>query len=243
MFLLLLLFYIILAVTAISKAIPRNCHPQMLLFSATYPPQIKKMVQFLAPDPLQITKTAKELNLTNIVQFYVNVDKTQKMTIINDLYSVMTFGQTIIFCEKRITCVQLTEFLRSSGHKVGILTGGLLKEQRDTIMQEFRGGVTKILITTNVMSRGIDVSGVTLVINYDLPINIENKKVDCETYLHRIGRTGRMGKKGCAVNLIANGLDMDHLNFIKQKYGSTITQLPSDNLELMEETIKKAMKQ
>lgn len=164
------------------------------------------------------------------------------MSVINDLYSVMTFGQTIIFCERKVTCRDLANFLRDSGHTVSILTGGLTKEERDNVMGEFREGITKILITTNVLSRGIDVHGVTLVINYDLPVHIENKQIDPDSYLHRIGRTGRMGKKGCAISLISTPLDKDHIDRIQKLYGSSINELPSDNLEEMAEKIENAMK-
>lgn len=145
-------------------------------------------------------------------------ERGQKDETIDELYSYMTIGQTIIFVNSKRKAAELTKFLRGKGHATGILSSDLRKEERDLVMEEFRNNSIKVkkkqkmkvLVVTNMIARGIDVDTVTLVINYDLPIKHETKKIvkkklikkDFETYLHRVGRTGRMGKKGAAINLI-----------------------------------------
>merc|ERR1711955_159908 len=99
----------------------------------------------------------------------------------------------MIFCHTRKTAAWLVEKMTKDGHAVALLSGELTVEERLNVLDRFRDGLEKILITTNVLSRGIDIEQVTIVVNFDLPVDV-NGKADCETYLHRIGRTGRFGK-------------------------------------------------
>ena len=101
--------------------------------------------------------------------------------------------QAMIFCHTRKTVNWLVEKMTAEGHAVALLSGELTVEERLNVLDRFRDGLEKILITTNVLSRGIDIEQVTIVVNFDLPVDVSGK-ADCETYLHRIGRTGRFGK-------------------------------------------------
>jgi len=106
------------------------------------------------------------------------------------------------------------------GHAVALLSGELEIEQRINIINRFREGKEKVLITTNVMARGIDVEQVTMVVNFDLPVD-QSGRADCETYLHRIGRTGRFGKSGVAINLVDGPRSMQVLQFIESHFSKS----------------------
>jgi ATP-dependent RNA helicase DDX19/DBP5 len=111
------------------------------------------------------------------------------------------------------------------GHAVALLSGELEIEQRINIINRFREGKEKVLITTNVMARGIDVEQVTMVVNFDLPVD-QNGRADCETYLHRIGRTGRFGKSGVAINLVDGPRSMQVLQFIESHFSKSSLSNP-----------------
>ncbi len=113
-----------------------------------------------------------------------------KYNAIANIYGVVTIGQAMIFCQTRKTASWLASKMTADGHAVALLSGELSVEERIDVLDRFRDAKEKVLITTNVMSRGIDVEQVTIVVNYDLPVDV-NGRADCETYLHRIGRTGR----------------------------------------------------
>ena len=106
------------------------------------------------------------------------------------------------------------------GHQVGLLHGGLTPEQRADIIERFREAKERVLITTNVAARGIDIEQVTVVVNYDLPISVKTRKVEFETYLHRIGRAGRFGRVGLALNLISNHYEVEHIKAIEDQFGN-----------------------
>ena len=119
------------------------------------------------------------------------------------------------------------------GHAVGLLTGELEIEQRLSILNRFRDGKEKLLITTNVCARGIDVEQVTIVVNYDIPVNQFNRP-DFETYLHRIGRTGRFGKKGLAINFVDGTRSMNMVKQISEHFKKPISKLVTDDLDELE---------
>jgi len=154
-----------------------------------------------------------------------------------DLFEFLGAGQTIIFVERTQTAQALHQKLTSSKHKVGLLHGGgMATEKRDEVMDSFRKGETKILITTNVLARGIDVLQVTLVINYDLPID-QKGQPDFSTYLHRIGRSGRFGRPGIAINFVASPQSQQVLEGLVKFFGKPINPLPMDNLENLGEKL------
>ena len=123
--------------------------------------------------------------------------------------------------------------MSKDGHAVGLLTGELDIEQRLAILNRFRDGKEKVLITTNVCARGIDVEQVTIVVNYDIPIDQLNNP-DFETYLHRIGRTGRFGKKGLAINFVDGPRSMGMVKKISEHFGKPIDRLAIDDLDELE---------
>lgn len=118
-------------------------------------------------------------------------------------------------------------------NSVGVLNGDLTVEQRLAVLDRFREGLQKVLITTNVLSRGIDIEQVNIVVNFDLPVNQEGK-ADCETYLHRIGRTGRFGKHGLAINLVDSEQSMRICNDIEKHFGKKIVLLDAQNSDEIE---------
>ena len=135
---------------------------------------------------------------TGIKQFFVAVEKEEwKFDTLCDLYDTLTITQAVMFCNTRKKVDWLTEQMRASNFTVASMHGDMPQKERDAIMQEFRQGTSRVLITTDIWARGIDVQQVSLVINYDLPINREN-------YIHRIGRSGRFGRKGVGMFLICD---------------------------------------
>ena len=123
------------------------------------------------------------------------------MEFLSDIYSLLTIGQSIVFVETKKNADMVHRTLTESGYTCSVLHSNLMGEERDATMLAFRNGESNVLITTNVLARGVDVDNVCLVINYDIPIDKDGNP-DFETYLHRIGRTGRFGRKGTAINLI-----------------------------------------
>ncbi|KFM70596.1 ATP-dependent RNA helicase DDX19A, partial [Stegodyphus mimosarum] len=176
----------------IHKQLPKDC--QMMLFSATYSEEVMQFAELIVSDPIIIKLKREEESLDNIDQYYIVCrDKEEKFQALCNIYGTVTIGQAIIFCHTRKTASWLVEKMVKDGHSVALLSGELTVEQRIAILNRFREGKEKVLITTNVCARGIDVEQVTVVINFDLPVN-QHGDADCETYLHRIGRTGRFGK-------------------------------------------------
>jgi ATP-dependent RNA helicase DDX19/DBP5 len=167
-------------------------------------------------------------------QYYVMCRNLEdKYTAIANIYGVVSIGQAMIFCHTRKTASWLTERMSRDGHAVALLSGDLTVEQRITVLDRFRDGKEKVLITTNVLARGIDVEQVTIVVNFDLPVDMR-RNADCETYLHRIGRTGRFGKAGIAINLVDGPETMALLQQIEDHFGNKINQLDAKNVDEIE---------
>ncbi|XP_043561234.1 ATP-dependent RNA helicase DDX19A-like [Chiloscyllium plagiosum] len=127
------------------------------------------------------------------------------------LPGAITIAQAMIFCHTRKTAGWLAAELSKEGHQVALLSGEMMAEQRAAVIQRFLDGKEKVLVTTNVCARGIYVEQVSVVINFDLPVDKDGNP-DCETYLHRIGRTGRFGKRGLAINMMDSKYSMNILN-------------------------------
>ncbi|XP_012627809.1 ATP-dependent RNA helicase DDX25 isoform X2 [Microcebus murinus] len=215
----------------IQRALPTEC--QMLLFSATFEDSVWQFAERIIPDPNVIKLRKEELTLNNIRQYYVLCEnRKDKYQALCNIYGGITIGQAIIFCQTRRNAKWLTVEMMQDGHQVSLLSGELTVEQRASIIQRFRDGKEKVLITTNVCARGIDVKQVTIVVNFDLPVN-QAQEPDYETYLHRIGRTGRFGKKGLAFNMI----EVDKLPLlmkIQDHFNSSIKQLDPEDMDEIE---------
>eukprot|EP01033_Poteriospumella_lacustris_P007990 gene7989-5750_t len=167
-------------------------------------------------------RTSEELVLDVIFQVKVNVNKVPggKLQVLKDIYDYMTMQQSIVFVERREGANKVAQFMRDSGLSVSVLHSDLTGPERDQVMAEFRRGVTKVLITTNVLARGVDVPAVAVVVNYDLPTrrNGQRTEADPATYLHRIGRSGRFGRKGTAISFVETAEDERILQTIEQSY-------------------------
>eukprot|EP00927_Polykrikos_kofoidii_P081465 TRINITY_DN7887_c0_g2_i1.p1 TRINITY_DN7887_c0_g2~~TRINITY_DN7887_c0_g2_i1.p1 ORF type:complete len:524 (-),score=104.10 TRINITY_DN7887_c0_g2_i1:90-1541(-) len=213
---------------------------QVLLFSATWPEHVEQFARAMVPKANRITVEKEDLTLNTIMQTFIDVgsDASRKSEQLSNIYGALNIGQSIIFVNTRTGGFELAQLMQREGHSVSLICGTqksgpeqLPLEQRDQIMAEFRTGVTKVLIATDVLSRGIDVPAVTLVVNYDLPLEVyqrrSNPKADFETYLHRIGRTGRFGLRGVALNLVTSS-ERPILDSIRDHYACTFTELTGD---------------
>lgn len=219
---------------------------QVLLFSATWPEHVDKFAKSLTNHKATRIEVKKEdLTLTTITQTYIDVgDKSRKFQQLSDLYGALNVGQSIIFVNTRHAAFELAKLLKAESHTVSLICGTqktgpekIDESSRDKIMTEFRAGVTKVLIATDVLARGIDVPAVTLVVNYDLPMSYHQRgEVDMETYMHRIGRTGRFGLRGIAVNLVT-AQEAPNVDAIRNFYRCTIDKLSGD-CEEMEALLK-----
>merc|ERR1712151_804844 len=199
---------------------------QCCLFSATMPSDVLDVTGHFMRDPVRILVKRDELTLEGIKQFYIGVEKEEwKFETLTDLYETVTITQAVIFCNTRRKVDWLTEQLHSQEFTVSAMHGDMDQQQREVIMREFRSGSSRVLITTDLLARGIDVQQVSLVINYDLPTNREN-------YIHRIGRGGRFGRKGVAINFVTEG-DVRYLRDIEQFYTTEITEMPMDVADLI----------
>merc|ERR1712063_43541 len=135
-----------------------------------------------------------------------------------DLYETLTISQSLIYCNTQRRVENLAEEMMKRDFTVSVMHAGLDQDQRSLVMKEFTSGSSRVLISTDLLARGIDVQQLSLVINYDLPTSIEN-------YLHRIGRSGRFGRKGVAINFLTDG-DVRYLRDIEQFYNTEISEMP-----------------
>ena len=205
----------------VKKAMPRNC--QSLLFSATFP---KSVIDFATkmvhnPDKILIADGPEFLILDVIKQIWVDVQNYDggKIAFLSDIYELLTIGKSIVFVGTVREADDVHNALSSQGYSCSLLHGKVENNERDATMESFRNGETNVLITTNVLARGVDVDDVCLVINYDVPIDRE-RGPDYETYLHRIGRTGRFGRKGTAINLVSDQQSITTLAAIEAHFAT-----------------------
>ncbi|KAH3812401.1 eukaryotic initiation factor 4A-I-like [Dreissena polymorpha] len=199
---------------------------QVILLSATMPDEVLEVTKRFMRDPIRILVKKEELTLEGIRQFYIQVEKEEwKLDTLCDLYETLTITQAVIFCNTRRKVDWLTEKMLSRDFTVSAMHGDMDQKERDVIMREFRTGSSRVLITTDLLARGIDVQQVSLVINYDLPANREN-------YIHRIGRGGRFGRKGVAINFITRD-DERTLRDIEQFYNTQIEEMPMNVADLI----------
>ena len=202
--------------------IPTTC--KNLLFSATMPKEIVEISQKFMNNPSKILLKNEELTLEGIKQYYVYLKKSDKLEVLLQIYRGIEIAQAIIYCNRKKTVEEVTEELKKKGHMISCIHGDLKQNDRDNIMRDFRKCATRILVTTDLLARGIDVYQVSLVINYEMP---KNK----ETYIHRIGRSGRFGRKGNAINFITPD-EKELLENLQSFYDTSIEQLPTDLSEI-----------
>ena len=211
-------------VKRIFQKIPKDS--QVVLVSATIPQEMSELFNnIMKPDFLSILVKDDELTLDGIIQYYVNLDEHYKLDALIDLYKYLSIGQAIVYCNKKNKADDLKYALVENNFSVSVLHGDMIQKDREDIMKEFRSGSTRILITTDILSRGIDIQQVSLVINFDMPKYPQ-------TYIHRIGRSGRFGRKGSAINFVTKK-ERNILNFIQKMYNTEIKPLPYNVSELI----------
>ena len=195
----------------------------LALFSATLPEIVQEMAEkYLKKDRIKILIPKEEVKLEGIKQFYIDCEKPEwKNDVLADLYKYLSFGQGIIFASTKFTVEKLAKWMVDQNFTVEYIHGDMLAPERAKRMQDFRTGAVRILISTDVLARGIDVQAVSTVINYEMPSERDD-------YWHRIGRTGRYGKKGVSINLIAGADEMSKMKEIESHYSMVIPMLPED---------------
>jgi len=192
---------------------------QVVLISATMPRDVLEMTGKFMCNPVRVLVKRDELTLKGIRQFFIPVEREEwKFDTLCDLYDTLTITQSVVFCNTKRKVDWLTQKMRDANFTVSAMHGAMPQDERDAIMAEFRSGASRVLITTDVWGRGIDVQQVSLVINYDLPTNRE-------LYIHRIGRSGRFGRKGVAINMVRDE-DVGILTDIERFYSTRIDEMP-----------------
>jgi len=204
--------------------LPEDC--QIALFSATMPHEILQMTREFMKHPTKILVKAEDLTLEGIRQFYVSVDnEDQKFDVLTDIYDTISVSQGIIFVNSKQKAIQLKELLEKKNYTVGLIHGGYNQYERNDILSDFKQGKARILIATDILSRGIDIQQISLVINYDVPYKVE-------PYIHRIGRSGRFGRKGVAINFVTLD-EAQNLKKIERFYDTSIERLPMNFMDLI----------
>lgn len=199
---------------------------QVVLMSATLPASVVAMTRKFMNDPVRILVRRNELTLEGIRQFFIAVDKEEwKFDTLCDLYDTLTITQAVIFCNSKQKVDWLAEKMKEKHFTVCAMHGDMDQAKRDAVMEEFRSGCSRVLIATDLWGRGIDVQQVSLVICYDLPTNRE-------LYIHRIGRSGRFGRKGIAINFVRDE-DMSLLGDLEQFYSTRIEEMPANVGDLL----------
>jgi len=198
---------------------------QVALFTATLPNYLDSVIEKIMRDPVKIFVKAERLTLEGISQYFVAVeDDRQKYATLKDLYSYISMSQCIIYCNSVKRVAELYDAMHADGFPVCCIHSNMDKQTRESSFQEFKTGKFRVLISSNVTSRGIDIQQVSTVINFDIPKCVHN-------YIHRIGRSGRWGRKGVGINFITRR-DVSKLKEIETHYSCQINELPSsfDNL-------------
>lgn len=198
-----------------------NKNVQIALFSATLPNNIFQITNKFMRNPVKICVKAESLTLEGIKQYFIAVnDDREKYLTLKDLYQHISLSQCIIYSNSVKRVIDLYEAMKEDGFPVCCLHSNMDKSEREHVFKEFRKGSSRVLISSNVTSRGIDIQQVGVVINFDLPRDIHN-------YLHRIGRSGRWGRKGTGINFITRR-DVQKMKEIEQYYSTQIEELPAE---------------
>lgn len=225
----------------VKKLLPTSA--QLVLFSATFPTEVRAYAEKFVPNANSLELKQEELNVDGIKQLYMDCDSEKhKFEVLSELYGLLTIGSSIIFVQRKATADQLYRLMTNEGHKVSVLHSDLEHSDRDRLIDDFREGRSKVLITTNVLSRGIDIASVSMVVNYDLPVD-KSGRPDPSTYLHRIGRTGRFGRVGVSISFVHDKKSYEVLQSIQQYFGNIeMTRVPTDDWDEVEKIVKKVIK-
>jgi len=202
----------------IFSRVPEN--RQTSLFSATIDQSVMNICHRYMKKPEKILVSKDEIALTQISQYYMVVNPRNKFEILRNILDENHIERAIIFCKTRKGTSMLANRLRARGYDANPLHAGFTQAQRDIVTNSFRKGKLKLLVATDVAARGLDIQGITHIINYDIPL-------DALVYFHRIGRTARMGREGTAITLVGYG-EMTELNRIKTLTKTKIEEMESD---------------
>lgn len=212
------------AVKQVTQAMP---DAQLVCVSATFPQSVFALCCNILRDPVKIVVPVEELSLAGIAQYYVDCGSREaKIDVLLDLYGSMSTAQSVVFCNSRRSAMQLADEMDRADHTVSVIHGELSQDERDQVVAEFTQGASRVLIATDVFARGMDVQQVSLVVNVELPHDREN-------YIHRIGRCGRQGRKGVAINLIdghSRG-EIAKLQELERFYSAPIEEMPENAFE------------
>jgi translation initiation factor 4A len=194
---------------------------QIAIFSATMPESMLTLANKFMRDPVRISVKAEMLTLEGISQFYVALDDDQqKYAVLKDIFASLSVSQTIIYCNSVKRVADLYDAMLHDEFPVGCIHSSMDKDARDAAISDFRNGKTRVLISSDVTARGIDVQQVSVVVNFDVPRSVH-------TYLHRIGRSGRWGRKGVGINFITRR-DANQLREIEKYYNCEIREMPEN---------------
>jgi translation initiation factor 4A len=203
----------------IFQIMPANI--QIALFSATMPEPMMKLTEKFMRDPVSIVMKTEELNLDGIRQYYIAIpDDRAKYDTLKSIFEQLTISQTIIYANSVNRVMDLYNAMLEEGFSVCCIHSNMNKIDRNVVITGFRSGAYRVLISSNLTARGIDVQQVNTVINFDIPRSTE-------TYLHRIGRSGRWGRKGTAINFVTKH-DIQYMKAIEKHYSIDIAELPKD---------------
>jgi len=195
---------------------------QVALFSATLPSSIYNITNKFMRNPVKISVTPEKLTLEGIKQYYIALeDDKDKYDNLKKLYSFISLSQCIIYCNSVKRVSDLHDAMKEDNFPVSAIHSSMDKSERDIAFNEFRSGKARVLISSNVTARGIDIQQVSIVINFDIPRDIH-------TYIHRIGRSGRWGRKGTGINFITRR-DIQTIKEIEKYYNTQISEFPSNN--------------
>jgi translation initiation factor 4A len=194
------------------------------LFSATMPNEIVTLTNNIMTNPAKIIVKNEQLTLEGVKQYYLILKKDWKLETLLDIYKSINFASAIIFCNSKTNVEYIAEEMKKRGHMISCIHADLPMMERDRVMKEFRTGATRVMITTDLLGRCVELYSVSIVINYDFP----KRK---ETYIHRIGRSGKFSKKGNVINFVTSN-DMVEFEALQKYYNTTIEPLPSDLSEI-----------
>lgn len=190
---------------------------QVAIFSATFPNEVIELTNKFMSEPIKITIKRESLTLDGIHQsFIATINDQEKLNWLITIYKQYSGGQSIVFVNDINRVTALHSEMKSNGFSVGCMHSSLTKHERESVLQSFVNGNENILISSNIIARGIDIHQVNLVINFDIPNSVH-------TYLHRIGRSGRWGRKGSAINFVSEK-DIENMRRIEDHYKITINE-------------------
>jgi len=193
-------------------------------FSATMNAEVVEFVNKLLNNPVRILVKPEGVTLKGINQYAIALDREDwKFEVLLDLYKNLDITQALIYCNTRKAVERLAEKMTTAGYPISFIHGDMDVKERMHRMLSFRKGETRVLITTDLLARGIDVQQVSLVINYELPLEEDSR----DNYIHRIGRSGRYGRKGTSINLMY-GDEVRVMDELKRKYEIDLLNLPED---------------